>query len=80
MTINDEKEFQQKLEKLMDNDRCYYIRIEEQGRFAVTSNILFIEKLKNKQNITFDRFRSIIQIHERELLSLQTRLRRNHCD
>ena len=65
----------EKLEKLMDSDKCHYIRVEDQGRFAVTSGILSANGLKNKQVVTMDKFRAIIQIHERELEALTIQIK-----
>jgi len=71
---NSEQRFRDKVEKLIDDGVCTYVRIENEGRFAVTDNILKSAGLNKGQVITMDTFRAIIQIHENELIEFQKEL------
>ncbi len=67
-------ELNNRLEKLIDSGKQPYVRIEDEGRFAVTDNILQSSGLHSGQTIKIDKLRAIIQIHEKELTALQKRV------
>lgn len=64
------------LNEAMDTGEVAFVYVGNQdGRLAVTFDILEKHKLDNGANISMEKMRAIITIHERELQNLQHNLK-----